>query len=109
RRRRRPLPNPSPPPRRGEAAAEGSFVIGSLRRGRAIVPFLFLAAAAAGPVPDDPEDWTNSPEAYCLTSEEKEEWRKLPSRDSRHDFIERYWLKRDPTPGTGRNQFRDTV
>jgi GWxTD domain-containing protein len=85
-------------------------VIGLLRRGRAFVPFLlFLASAAAGQIRDNPEDWASSPEAYFLTSEEKEEWHNLSSRDSRHDFIERYWLKRDPTPGTGKNQFRDTV
>src|SRR5262249_12832833 len=85
------------------------FVNGFLRRGRAIVPFLFLAAAAAVPAPEDPEDWSNSPEAYFLTSEEKAEWLHLSSRDSRHDFIDRYWLKRDPTHATGKNQFRDTV
>lgn len=55
------------------------------------------------------EDWASSPEAYFLTAEERAEWRKLDSRDSRHDFIERYWLKRDPTPGTARNEFREMV
>jgi GWxTD domain-containing protein len=55
------------------------------------------------------EDWASSPEAYFLTAEERAGWRKLDSRDSRHDFIERYWLKRDPTPGTARNEFREMV
>ena len=55
------------------------------------------------------EDWASSPEAYFLTAEERAEWRKLDSRDSRHDFIERYWLKRDPTPGTAKNEFHEMV
>jgi GWxTD domain-containing protein len=78
------------------------------QRGRAIVPFVFLLALLPGPS-RDPEDWAASPEAYFLTSDERAEWRTLDSRDSRHDFIERYWLKRDPSPGTERNQFREMV
>jgi GWxTD domain-containing protein len=55
------------------------------------------------------EDWSKSPDAYFLTSEEKQEWEGLKSRESRIDFIERYWLKRDPSPGTPANEFRDMV
>jgi GWxTD domain-containing protein len=57
----------------------------------------------------DFEDWSKSPEAYFLTSEEKSEWGGLRSVDSRREFIERYWLKRDPSPGTPANEFRDLV
>ena len=55
------------------------------------------------------EDWSKSPEAYFLTSEEKREWSQLRSRENRMDFIERYWLKRDPSPGTPGNEFRNLV
>jgi len=57
----------------------------------------------------DPEDWASSPEAYFLTKEERAEWRKLDSRDARAEFKERYWLKRDPTPGSAKNEFKDMV
>jgi GWxTD domain-containing protein len=78
--------------------------------GRLAVPFvlLLLAAAVFAALPDD-EDWANSPEAYFLTKEERAEWKTIDSRDSRQKFIERYWLKRDPTPGTGKNEFRELV
>ena len=69
-----------------------------------------LAAGDQSPKTSDvSEDWASTPEAYFLTAEERAEWRKLDSRDSRHDFIERYWLKRDPTPGTAKNEFREMV
>ncbi len=55
------------------------------------------------------EDWSKSPEAYFLTSEERQEWSRLRSRENRVDFIERYWLKRDPSPGTPANEFQDLV
>lgn len=64
--------------------------------------------ALAAPAADD-EDWSKSPEAYFLTSEERGEWEDLRSRESRQAFIERYWLKRDPSPGTAGNEFRDLV
>lgn len=70
---------------------------------------LFAGLLAARERGAGSEDWASSPEAYFLTAEERAEWRKLDSRDSRHDFIERYWLKRDPTPGTARNEFREMV
>ena len=58
---------------------------------------------------NDPEDWSTSPEAYFLTSEERAEWKALDSGRERDRFKERYWLKRDPTAGTEKNEFRDTV
>ena len=75
--------------------------------------FLFLAAVtplrAQAPAQSDDEDWSKSPEAYFLTSEEKSEWRGLRSRENRQEFIDRYWLKRDPSPRTSANEFRDLV
>jgi len=64
--------------------------------------------AVAQPVPGS-EDWSDSPEAYFLTAEEHAQWKALDSRDSRAGFRERYWLKRDPTPGTEKNEFRELV
>jgi GWxTD domain-containing protein len=76
------------------------------------VALLILLPASSGvfaaPAPDD-EDWSRSPEAYFLTIEEKGEWDRLRSRESRLDFIGRYWLKRDPSPATPANEFQDLV
>ncbi len=69
----------------------------------------FSVATASFAAPADDEDWSKSPEAYFLTAEEKGEWQGLRSRESRQDFIERYWLKRDPSPATPTNEFRDLV
>jgi GWxTD domain-containing protein len=68
-----------------------------------------LASGGSTPTVPDDENWANSPEAYFLTAAERKEWDGLRSRDNRIDFIERYWLKRDPTPGTAANEFRDLV
>jgi GWxTD domain-containing protein len=65
----------------------------------------FLVAQSAR----DEEDWASSPEASFLTAAERVEWKILDSRDSRQKFIERYWLKRDPSPGSERNEFHEMV
>ena len=54
-------------------------------------------------------DWADSPDAYFLTSDEIEEWKGLAAEAGRKAFIERYWLKRDPSPGTPQNEFRELV
>ena len=73
---------------------------------------LMLAAAgtlgAAWPSATS-KDWADSPEAYFLTSDEIQEWQALSTDDAKKAFVERYWLKRDPTAGTDKNEFRDLV
>lgn len=81
---------------------------------RRLVPFALgfaLLGAVAGLLGQagDPEDWAISPEAYFLTREERAEWNRLGSRDDRASFKERYWLKRDPSPGTEKNEFQELV
>jgi GWxTD domain-containing protein len=76
-----------------------------------IVPVLLLIAASVPALPEKlvDEDWADSPEAVFLTQEERADWKALDSRDSREAFKERYWLRRDPTAGTERNEFREMV
>jgi GWxTD domain-containing protein len=73
-----------------------------------ILLWALTRAVAAQPVRDS-EDWADSPEAYFLTAEERAQWKVLDSRDSRGFFEQRYWLKRDPTPGTEKNEFKDLI
>ena len=83
-------------------------LVGRLAATFSILFVLGAAERRQWPVRDS-EDWADSPEAYFLTSEELAEWKTLESRPQRDAFRERYWLKRDPSPGTERNEFRDTV
>src|SRR5258706_9060736 len=55
------------------------------------------------------KDWAKSPEAYFLTPSEREEWAAVKSDEEAEKFIASYWAKRDPTPGTTQNEFKDGV
>jgi GWxTD domain-containing protein len=55
------------------------------------------------------QDWSRSPEAAFLTTEERRQWKDLRSDESREDFKKLYWSRRDPNPLTETNEFREMV
>ncbi len=55
------------------------------------------------------KDWAKSPEAYFLTPAEREEWSRVGNDADAEKFIAMYWAKRDPTPATPQNEFKDGV
>ena len=55
------------------------------------------------------KDWAKTPESYFLTPGEREEWSHVGSDADAEKFIAMYWAKRDPTPSTPQNEFKDGV
>jgi len=51
--------------------------------------------------------WLNEDVAYIITPEERSAYKKLTTDDERYQFIEQFWLRRDPSPDTMENEFRD--
>jgi GWxTD domain-containing protein len=70
---------------------------------------LFLSAVPGFADPPGFKNWDKSPEAYFLTREERKEWSRVRTDDAGREFIERYWQRRDPSPGTPLNEFRQEV
>ncbi|PYR95372.1 MAG: hypothetical protein DMF84_01265 [Acidobacteria bacterium] len=70
---------------------------------------LFVALSESAVKGRSLQDWSTSPEAYFLTSDEQKEWKTLQSEGARERFRESYWRRRDPTPMTERNEFREIV
>lgn len=70
---------------------------------------VFVSALITPPAAGQIADWSKSPEGYFLTSEEKQVWKGLRSDDARQQFRLAYWKRRDPTPGTERNEFQELV
>lgn len=57
-------------------------------------------------LPGDFIDWANGPVAFLMTKEESAAWKTLRD-DEVQDFVALFWARRDPTPGTSRNEFRE--
>ncbi len=73
-----------------------------------IVVGLALSACALAEL-NKYKDWDKSPEAYFLTPPERAEWKNVATDEDAEKFIALYWAKRDPSPGTPQNEFRDEV
>jgi GWxTD domain-containing protein len=62
----------------------------------------------APPPPATPyTKWLTEDVAYIITDQERAAFKRLPTDEEREHFIEQFWLRRDPTPGTPRNEFKE--
>ena len=53
------------------------------------------------------DDWLQTAVSYILTDGERAEFGALTSTADRKAFIEEFWRRRDPTPETPENEFKD--
>jgi GWxTD domain-containing protein len=51
--------------------------------------------------------WLNEDVAYIITDEERQAFKRLQTDEEREQFIEQFWLRRDPTPDTVENEFKE--
>jgi GWxTD domain-containing protein len=50
--------------------------------------------------------WLEEDVAYIITPEEKRAFLALETMEERERFIEEFWRRRDPNPGTSENEYR---
>ena len=53
------------------------------------------------------KQWLNEDVVYIITDEERSAFKALQTDDERQNFVEEFWLRRDPTPNTIENEFED--
>jgi GWxTD domain-containing protein len=58
-------------------------------------------------VEDPYRKWLNQDVAYIITDEERAALKNLQTDPEREHFIEQFWQRRDPTPGTLENEFKE--
>jgi GWxTD domain-containing protein len=51
--------------------------------------------------------WLNQDVLYIITPEELSAFKQLSNDEERDQFIEQFWLRRDPTPDTVENEFKE--
>jgi GWxTD domain-containing protein len=51
--------------------------------------------------------WLNEDVGYIITDEERAAFKRLQNDEEREQFIENFWLRRDPTPDTLENEFKE--
>ncbi len=71
-----------------------------------------LMAQAHTPAPSEPQmgaayrKWLNEDVVYIITDSERWYFKTLSTDQEREKYIEQFWLRRDPTPGTPENEFK---
>jgi GWxTD domain-containing protein len=73
----------------------------------AIAAVLLMATIAEAGLSKKAQEWRNGPERWLMTSEEQKAWKALQSDAEAVTFIDLFWARRDPTPNTARNEFRE--
>jgi GWxTD domain-containing protein len=51
--------------------------------------------------------WLEEDVAYIIDNRERVTFQSLRTDEERNHFIEQFWLRRDPTPGTPENEFKE--
>ena len=80
----------------------------------ASAPLAAMAVAAAAPLPQQSaapmstpyRKWLLEDVVYIIADQERSAFVALTSDSEREKFIEQFWQRRDPTPGTPENEFR---
>jgi GWxTD domain-containing protein len=51
--------------------------------------------------------WEKTDVAYIISDDERQAFHRLSNDEEREQFIEQFWLRRDPTPDTEENEFKE--
>jgi GWxTD domain-containing protein len=51
--------------------------------------------------------WMSEDVTYIITDEERQAFKRLKTDEERQQFVEQFWLRRDPTPDTEENEYKE--
>jgi GWxTD domain-containing protein len=95
----------------GILVVTGAVGLGAWQAPTVSLPFVRLAQAQTAPAEHAAaskyDRWLTEEVVYIITDRERAEFKKLGTDEERDHFIEQFWERRDPTPGTPKNEYRD--
>ncbi|HEY8172582.1 MAG TPA: GWxTD domain-containing protein, partial [Dehalococcoidia bacterium] len=68
-----------------------------------------LAATAIADLSPAFIEWGQGPYQFLMTKEEAATWKTLKSDADAKAFVDLFWARRDPTPGTPANEYRSQI
>jgi GWxTD domain-containing protein len=72
-----------------------------------IAAVLAVFAVSALALNSEHTEWGKGPAQHLMTKEEIAQWKAIKTDEEADKFIALFWARRDPTPQTVRNEFRD--
>ncbi|MBN1224883.1 MAG: GWxTD domain-containing protein, partial [Candidatus Aminicenantes bacterium] len=72
-----------------------------------IIPFAFGAVVQKEEMSPEHKKWVDEEVIYIISQDEKEVFKSFTTSKQRDDFIESFWKRRDPSPNTPFNEFKE--
>lgn len=72
-----------------------------------VAGLLLLHPAQAQKLAERHKKWLETEVVYVVSKEEKDLFMRLGSDAQRDQFVDQFWARRDPTPGTPQNEHKD--
>jgi GWxTD domain-containing protein len=72
-----------------------------------VMAAFLTAGVAEAQLSAEYKNWADGPVRHLMTAEEKTEWKNVRSDAEAEAFIALFWARRDPTPATPENEWRD--
>jgi len=79
----------------------------NMRKTLIAVAFATVAASAFAQLSAQYTGWAKGPVSFLMTSEEEAKWKSIKSDAEASAFVDLFWARRDPTPSTPRNEFKE--
>lgn len=70
---------------------------------------LMATGTAFAAISKEHADWGKGPGGYLMTADEAAAWKNVKTDAEAQAFIDLFWARRDPTPATPANEFRDAI
>src|SRR4051812_30430636 len=67
-----------------------------------------MATSGFAQLSKENSDFGNGPAQWIMSNEEKAQWKSAKTDADAKAFINLFWARRDPTPGTPRNEFKES-
>ncbi|MDA2927659.1 GWxTD domain-containing protein [Acidobacteria bacterium AH-259-G07] len=71
----------------------------------ALLASLFMTTSAQAKI--NYKKWMNEEVVWIISEKERDEFKNLKDDAARDEFITRFWRRRDPTPSTERNEYKE--
>jgi GWxTD domain-containing protein len=78
-----------------------------MNRFLSVVVLLSAATVAIAQLPEPYATWDKGAVKHLMTKDEVKAWSNVRTEAAAKAFVDLFWAKRDPTPATARNEFRE--
>src|SRR5688572_11102909 len=68
---------------------------------------MFVAVTAVGQLTAPYAGWGDTAAKWLMTKDEAKQWKAIRNDADAKKFVDLFWARRDPTPATARNEFKE--